>query len=197
MPESSLPEPATGFAPLQRVLHWVVAGLVLATLAGGLVIGRLGFDRVTALLGGSGRDVLYEYHKTFGLIVLGLMLIRLFVRIDRGRPAYNPPIKPWQQAVSQTVHYLFYVLLLAMPVLGWLATDMSDYPVEFFAWDVPQVVPKSEAIGALLYDWHRYVGWTIALLIVLHVGAGLMHWLILRDGVMGRIALPVRRKSRR
>jgi cytochrome b561 len=170
---------------------------VLATLAGGLTIGRLGFDRVTAVLGGPGRDVLYEYHKTFGLIVLGLMLIRLFVRIDRGRPAYDPPLKPWQQGISLTVHYLFYVLLIAMPVLGWLATDMSDYPVEFFAWDFPQVVPKSETVGTLLYDWHRYVGWAIALLIVMHVGAGLMHWLVLRDGVMGRIALPMRPKSRR
>ena len=176
-----------GFSPLQRLLHWLIAVLVLANLAGGLLLVQLGFEGVTELLGGPGRDTLYGFHKTTGLIVLALMLIRLFVRLDRGRPAYDPPIPAWQRLVSRLVHYLFYVLLIAMPILGWMATDTLNFPVQFFGWNLPQFIAKNKAIGEMLYDWHGIVGWTILALVLVHVGAGLMHWLNPRDGVFRRM----------
>lgn len=177
------------YAKVQRVLHWGIAALVLISLAGGLLLGLMGFESVTDTFGGGGRDLIYEYHKTFGLLILALMLIRLFVRFEHATPHYPASITPSQKLASSLVHYLLYVLLLAMPVLGWAATDALNYPVEFFAFNLPQLLPKSQKIGALLFDWHRYIGWTLCALLVLHIGAALMHWLILKDGVMQRMSL--------
>lgn len=175
------------YAPLQRVIHWAMALIVLGTLFIGLLIGVLGFEGVTRLFGGPGRDMLYEYHKTFGLIILGLMVLRLFVRLEAGRPPYDPPLALWQVVVSSLVHYLLYLGLFAMPILGWLATDAMNYPVEFFSWNLPQFIAKDEAMGKALYAAHGYVGWTVAVLLVLHIGAAIKHWLIDQDGVARRM----------
>ena len=177
------------YAPIQRIIHWLMAVIVLGTLAGGLMIGILGFEGVTSMLGGPLRDTLYEYHKTFGLIVLGLMVIRLFLRFEIGHPYYDPPIAPWQRAVSALVHYLTYLALFAMPILGWLATDAMNYPVEFFSWNLPQFIAKDVPMGEALYAAHGFVGWTLVVLLALHIGAALKHWLIDKDGVMRRMSL--------
>jgi len=177
----------TRYVRIQRVLHWLMALIVTAVLAGGLMIGILGFEGVTDLLGRAGRDILYEYHKTFGLIVLALMFLRLFVRVEYGKPKYDPPIKAWERAASAGVQYLLYLALFAMPILGWLATDASDYPVEFLAWNLPQFIAKDKAMGDALYEAHGVVGWTIAALLVLHVGGALKHALSGRKDVIDRI----------
>ncbi|MEM1300459.1 MAG: cytochrome b [Pseudomonadota bacterium] len=175
------------YAPLQRIFHWLMALIILPLAAGGVLIGILGFQGVTDLLGGPLRDTLYEYHKTFGLIVLGLIVARLFLRMELGHPAYDPPLPLWQRLASSLVHYLLYLALFAMPILGWLATDASDYPVEFFHWNLPQFIAKDEAMGKALYATHGTVGWILVALIALHVGAALKHWLIDKDGVAWRM----------
>ena len=175
------------YALLQRIIHWLMALIILPLMAGGLLIGILGFQGVTDFLGASLRDTLYEYHKTFGLVVLGLMLLRLFVRLELGRPAYDAPLALWQKLVSSVVHYALYLALFAMPILGWLATDASDFPVEFFGWDLPQFIAKDEAMGKALYAAHEIVGWTLVGLVALHIGAALKHWLIDKDGVARRM----------
>jgi len=171
----------------QRILHWLLALLALAVLAGGLTLGILGFEGVTEMLGEEQRNMLYEYHKTGGLIILGLMVIRLVVKMDKGRPVYDPPIAGWQRLLSLMVHSAFYILLIAQPILGWLATDASDFPVEFFHWDLPQFIAKDEAMGEALYHWHGLIGWTLAALIVIHVAAALTHAIFWRDRVINRM----------
>jgi cytochrome b561 len=173
----------------QRVIHWAVAVMVICVLSGGLLLGILGFKGVTEVFGASIRNFIYTYHKTFGLIILAAMIIRLGMRIRQGAPPYEPPLEPWQRVMSGIVHKLLYVGLLAMPILGWLATDASEYPVEFFAWSLPQFIAKDQALGALLYDLHGIVGWAVTGLLALHIGAAMMHWLIKRDRVMSRISL--------
>jgi len=171
----------------QRTLHWLIALLVAGVLLGGLTLGLLGFQGVTDLLGDPGRDLLYKYHKTGGLLILALMAVRLAVRIQRGKPAYDPPIAAWERKASTAVQHLLYLALFAMPVLGWLATDAADYPVEFFAWSLPQFIAKDPSLGETLYELHETVGWAIVVLLGLHVGGALKHAIIERDGVMGRI----------
>jgi cytochrome b561 len=175
------------YSRAQRLLHWTVAVLAICVLSGGLVLGVLGFKGVTELFGAPVRNFIYTYHKTFGLIVLALMLIRLVVKLKRGAPPHDPPLERWQAVMSGIVHKLLYVGLIVMPILGWLATDAANYPVEFFVWSLPQFIAKDAALGALLYDLHGIVGWCVAGLFVMHIGAALMHWLVKRDGVMSRM----------
>ena len=147
---------------IQRLLHWLVALMVIGLLASGFLVWYLGFDGVTSMLGDARRDMLYEYHKTFGLIVLGLMALRLFVRLERGKPEYEYDIGLLERLLAAIVQYLFYILLIAQPILGWLATDARSFPVEFFSWNLPDFIPKSpqmDDMGKALYKAHTYVGW--------------------------------------
>ncbi len=165
----------TRYAPLQRIIHWLMAVIIFALLLGGMLIYFLGFQGVTDLLGPSLRDALYEYHKTFGLIVLLLMILRLFVRLEVGKPSYDPPITPFERLASAGVQYMLYLCLFAMPILGWLATDAMNYPVEFFSWDLPQFIAKDEAMGKALYEAHGWVGFGIIILLAMHIGGAVRH----------------------
>ncbi len=175
------------YTGVQRLLHWLIALIVIGLLTSGMLVWFLGFDDVTKLLGEEYRDILYEYHKTFGLIVLGLMAFRLFVRLERGKPPYEHEVNIFELLLSAVVQYLFYVLLFAMPILGWLATDALDYPVEFFSWNLPQFIAKDKAMGEALFEAHAWVGWALVILLFLHAAGAIKHWLFDRDGVMGRM----------
>jgi cytochrome b561 len=184
---SELSPPSPKYTSPQRLLHWAVAIMAIGVLAAGLTLGILGFKGVTDLLGAATRNVIYTYHKTFGLIVLAAMLIRLVVKLKQGAPAYDPPLERWQEAISGIVHKALYICLIAMPTLGWMATDASNYPVEFFSWSLPQFIDKDKALGTLLYDLHGILGWVLTGLLAMHIGAAMMHWLVKRDGVMSRM----------
>lgn len=186
---SEMARPYTGpkYTRLQRALHWTIAIVVLAVLAGGLTLGILGFKGVTELLGEDGRNLLYKYHKTFGLIILAAMLIRLAVKIRQGTPAYEPPLEPWQALASKVVHKALYVALIAMPIFGWLGSDAWNYPVEFFYTEIPQFIDKDKQLGELLYGLHAIFGWIIIGLIAVHFGAAMMHAVVKKDGVLNRM----------
>jgi cytochrome b561 len=171
----------------QRLAHWIIAVIVILVLAGGMLLGILGFKGVTDTFGAPIRNLIYTYHKTFGLIILAAMVVRLALRLKHGAPPYQPPLEPWQATISGMVHKALYVCLFAMPVLGWLATDAANYPVEFFSWSLPQFINKDKELGARLYEMHEIVGWALAGLIAMHIGAAVFHWRVKRDTVMQRM----------
>jgi len=177
------------YSLVQRLLHWLIVILVLALIVIGSLLGRLGFDGVKDLVGVEMINQLYTYHKTFGILVLILMVLRLVLRRVLAFPAYQPPLHWFQRAASLTVHSLLYVALILMPVLGWLATAAGGYPVQFFGATLPGLIGKDEALSETLFQYHAWVGWTILTLIVVHVAAAVYHWKIRRDGVMQRISL--------
>jgi cytochrome b561 len=173
----------------QRLLHWAVAIIAICVLAVGLTLGTLGFDGVKAAFGMDATNLLYKYHKTFGVVLLGLMTLRLMLRLALGRPEYDPPLPRFNRSASAAVHALLYMSLLVQPVLGWLATAAGGYPVEFFSTTLPGLIGKNEALSKTLYGLHGSVGWLILALICIHIGAALMHRFVLRDTVMDRMKL--------
>jgi cytochrome b561 len=175
---------------IHRLLHWAIAVVVLGTLSVGMIFMFLEFEGTLATFGQPMTDLLYTYHKTFGIVVLTLMLLRLGVRLAFGKPAYRPPIAAWERAVSTTVHASLYGLLIVQPMLGWAATAAGGYPVQFFGWTLPGLLSKDEALSERLYGVHGLFGWLILILAALHIAGALRHWLIKRDQVMTRMALP-------
>ncbi|MDN3517038.1 cytochrome b [Aquisalimonas lutea] len=173
----------------QRLIHWVVAVLAVITLAMGLTLGSLGVEGARALFGVTATNLLYTSHKTCGVLMLGLMVLRVVFRVTLGKPGYAHPLPMFQRVASEVVHGALYLLLLAMPVLGWLATAAGDFPVAFFHYELPRLIGTNEALSEQLYAWHGAVGLTVLGLIVLHVAAALYHWRIRRDGVMQRMSL--------
>lgn len=177
------------YTVLQRLFHWGMAVTVLGGLAAGLTIGYYDFAGLKENFGMPVTNAIYEYHKTLGLLTFALLLVRGPLALLYGKPRYNPPITVFERVASITVHALLYAALFLMPIFGWLATDISDYPVEFFNWNLPQFFTKNKELGEFLYDMHRAIGWILAALVALHIAAALKHWLINRDGVMRRMSL--------
>lgn len=177
------------YAYPHRVLHWLVAAVLLFSLATGLTLGTLGFEGARDTLGMAVTNLLYTTHKTLGVIILGLMIARVVTRSIFVVPLHDPPLSAFQYTLSHSVHALLYLVLLIQPVLGWVATATGGFPVQFFHWTLPPLMGENEALSEQLYTWHAWVGWTILVLIALHIAGAFYHWLLVRDGVMKRMSL--------
>lgn len=175
---------------VQRWLHWLIAIRVLGALAGGALLWSFGFEGLKATFGIDVTNAIYTYHKTAGVLVLALMLVRLGLRRWLGAPAPHPSLSPALVSVARATHLAFYGLLILMPVLGWAATAAGGFPVQFFNLTLPGLIWENKALSETLFQLHGIVGLTIAALALLHIAAALRHWLVLKDGVIARIALP-------
>ena len=174
---------------LLRLIHWLVALAVIGALVLGLTLGVLGFEGAKETFGLPVTNEIYKYHKSLGVLVLGLMALRLLIRLVTRKPPYDMPMPRVNRVMSSLVHTLLYVLLLAQPILGWAATAAGDFPIQFFGWELPKYIAKDEALSVMLYDIHFAVGLVLLVLITVHVTAALFHWLAVGDTVMKRISL--------
>ncbi|MEM7667819.1 MAG: cytochrome b/b6 domain-containing protein [Pseudomonadota bacterium] len=177
------------YSLIQRLLHWAIAVVVLALLAGGLLIGQLGFDGLKAAFGQSFTNLIYNLHKSFGVLVLGLMICRVLVRLLIGKPDYSEPLPAPTRIASEAVHGLLYVCLIAMPLLGWFATASGGFPVEFFSSRLPGLIGVDKELSKTLFQLHEWTAYVILAAVGLHIAGGLFHWLVLKDRIMGRISL--------
>jgi cytochrome b561 len=177
------------YSLIQRLLHWLIALLAILMLGIGLTIGTLEHEGMVATFGQDLTNTIYTYHKSFGVLLLGLMVLRVLLRVTLGAPPYRQPLVPWQLTAAKAVHGLLYLVLLAIPVVGWLATAAEGFPVQFFDWQLPGLIGEDKPLGEALFDVHSVLAWILIALIVMHVGAALMHRLIQRDGVMERMPL--------
>ena len=169
-----------GYPSTSKLLHWLIAICVLTTAPVALTMTRIGK--------GPTQDMLYNFHKSLGVLILILMLLRLLNRLAVGAPIADPNIEPWQKKVSSAVHGLLYLLLLAMPVVGYIANSAYGAPTPFFGlFTLPKIVGDNEALAKQLFTLHRWVGYFVILLVLMHVGAAVYHHFIRRDVVLKRM----------
>ena len=171
----------SGFA---KLLHWTIAFCVLAMIPMGFAMTRV----PSGLL----QNSLFTLHRSFGVLVGALMLARLAYRLVNGVPAPEPTLTAWQHIVSHLVHVSLYVLLIAQPIIGWVATSAYGAAISVFGlFTLPAIVEKDEELSKPLFAAHELIGYIIAGLVTLHIGAALFHYFIRRDGVLQRM-LPSR-----
>ena len=169
-----------GYPPTSKLLHWLVAICVLTTVPVAIAMVRV--DK------GPTQDMLYNFHKSLGVLILILMVLRLINRFAVGAPIPDPNIERWQKAASSAVHGLLYVLLLAMPVVGYVANSAYGAPTPFFGlFTLPKIVGDNPELATRLFTLHRWVGFLVILLVLMHVGAALYHYFIRRDVVLNRM----------
>jgi cytochrome b561 len=168
-----------------RVLHWAIAALVLTTIPIGLAMASRAdaniFDAIT--------NTFYAMHKAIGFTVLSFMVLRLMVKIGIGAPAYPASMPRRLVVAAKSVHHLIYILLFVTPILGW--AGVTAYPALVIAGGISlpplPLVPQNEALAERLFAVHGFLAFTLALLLIGHVGAALRHLLIEKDGVFGRM----------
>ena len=161
-----------------RAFHWAIAILVITNIALGLLSDPL--EKVVPLI---------PTHKAIGLTVLVLTLGRIGLRLTWTKPPLPGSVPPIERALASITHFLLYVLMLALPLTGWVFSSAGKYPLTWFglfAW--PKLpVSKDSPFADAAHEAHEVLGFVMLALIVLHVAAALRHHFVLRDGVLRRM----------
>lgn len=158
------------------LLHWLQAGLVIYLL-------WLGWQ-MTELPKGAGRSAAYGLHKSFGLLVLFLTLMRLGWRLRHAPPA--PLVEGREAQLAGAVHVALYAFLLLAPLAGYLASSFTPYPLKFFGIEVIKAGWPDEGLNAAFRTLHQGAVWCGAGLIALHL-AGVLKHLFRREAVLQRM----------
>ncbi|MBV8687160.1 MAG: cytochrome b [Alphaproteobacteria bacterium] len=181
---------ATGLGPerarYSRVaiwLHWAIAGLIVVNL----LLGFFHEDFARPV-----RGTMMTWHKSIGFTVLALTVVRILWRLSHRPPAFDSALKRWETGLATAVHWLFYALLLAIPLSGWLivSTGTKVMPTHFlWLFDIgPLPVTPGEGIHDLAEEAHELLGYAMLLLLVLHVGGAVKHHLDGHRHLIGRMA---------
>lgn len=184
----SLTSPAGDvYHPLHRAIHWIMAVLILGMIPVGIFMSNIPYPPNPAARPEL-KDALYEWHKSFGIVIFVLACLRVAVRQIKGAPPPLATLTPFERIASTATHHLLYVLIFLVPLAGWLPTSMCYGPVNLF-WTVPMTLPfsGSEATCNTIYKAHFAGAVLMTLLILAHVGGALMHLVVKRDGVFRRM----------
>lgn len=159
-----------------RVLHWLMAAMVLIMLF-------IGVGMVSTA--GQLYPVLLALHRPIGIAILLLVLIRLPLRLATGAPALPSDLPPMQKRIAAASHVLLYASMIAMPLIGWAMLSAGGYPaVVTKGFALPPILPHDLQLYAVLRTAHTAVAMLFFALILTHLAAALMHGLIRRDGVL-------------
>jgi cytochrome b561 len=168
-------------------LHWVLAVLIIGML-------WLGFSLEDIPRNTPERGFYVNLHKSFGVLVLALVLLRMAWRATHKAPPLPASIPRWQAQAAAWSHRLLYVCMLLQPLSGYLASSFGKYGVKFFGIPLPQWAWESKAVQSFFGTIHGVVAVTLLVLVAVHVAAALKHLLVNRDQVFQRM-WPGRRGS--
>jgi cytochrome b561 len=186
MPNQSSPSRYTGVA---QWLHWIIAGLVVAQFA----LGWLGED----LPLGAHKLALLARHKSFGMTVLMLALLRVIWRLFNRPPELPAGMSGTERLLARGAHVALYVLLFAMPLSGWLMSSAKNYSVSWFGWFTwPNLIGPNERAFDVLRSTHDTLSWLLFALASLHILAALKHHFWHKDDVLLRM-LPFTKTEKR
>ena len=166
---------------VSQAFHWLIVLLILVLAIVGLTMGEL--PRTPKYFW------VYTAHKSLGITVLALMLLRLGWRLYAGAPAPVAGTPGWQATIANLTHWLLYALVLAMPLSGWLYDSASGLrPFRYFGqFDMPKLVGPNEWLAGLAGQAHAVLFWILALLVAVHAGAALYHHIFQRDDTLRRM----------
>lgn len=162
-----------------RFFHWLMALAILGNGIFGLWM--------TGLAPSMSKINTFALHKSIGLTVLALFVLRLAWRMADRRPP-DEPGPAWQRLAAHMTHGLLYVLIVALPVSGWIFNSAHGYPLQWFKlFNLPPLVAKNDQLMNIAVIVHEYLFYVLLLVLAAHAGAALWHHFILRDNVLRRM----------
>lgn len=166
------------YTSVARALHWIMAVLIIVNLALGIAHDALPKDWAVM-----------PVHKSLGLTVLALTLVRLAWRIGYRPPPLPAAMPGWEKAAAHATHFIFYAFMILVPLTGWIMTSAGTRPLNwFFLFDVPKfAVTKGDILVGLSGEGHEIMGFAWAALIIVHIAAALRHHIVLKDNVLRRM----------
>lgn len=170
---------AKRFPVLSRLLHWLMAAMILAMLF-------IGIGMVASL---GNYHWLVSIHRPLGVAILILVAIRLVNRQINPPPPLPRSMPPLLRFAALGSHVLLYALMFAVPLVGWGMLSAARYPIVLYgALELPPILPQSDMLFAILRTTHTVLALLLFAVFLAHLGAALMHALVFRDGVFESMA---------
>ena len=171
---------ATRWGSVSIGLHWLVVALILLMAWIGL--------RMGGMPNGPAKIATYALHKSVGISILALAVLRLAWRAVTGAPGHVAGTPAWQARIATLAHVALYALLLAIPLSGWLLNSAAGFPLQWFGVvNLPALAGKDHALHELAEEAHELLFWALVLLALVHAAAAMYHHLFLRDDTLSRM----------
>lgn len=169
--------------------HWGAVSMALHWLTVVLIIGQGTVGLLMTEMARSPQKIsVYALHKSFGLTVLALTVLRLLWRWYAGAPEPVPGMPRWQTRIAHAMHGALYALLLAIPMSGWLFNSAAGFPLSWFGlFSLPKLSAYDKTLKAFAHETHETLFYVLAALLLTHAGAALVHHYRDRDATLSRM----------
>ncbi|HET7809350.1 MAG TPA: cytochrome b [Steroidobacteraceae bacterium] len=165
---------------LSKALHWLIVLLILNQW----IIA----ERAHSLPKGPALIQALWWHKSFGITILMLAVIRLAWRLMNPVPDLRAETRPWERVLARVSHVLLYALIFAMPLSGWMMSSARNFPVSWFGWvQLPDLVGADPRLYERLNDLHELLFKVLVAVAALHAAGALKHHFIDRNDVLRRM----------
>ena len=174
-------ESVIGYTGTAKALHWIIVALLIVQFVVAWTMPDIRHDTKP--------DTLINLHLSFGIVILAIAALRLGWRLIHAEPRPEDGLPPWQVQSARVVHWLLYLLIFVVPVLGWMNASFRGFPVVLFGFiEFPKLIATRTPGFAWTGDVHGLLA-TYALLVLvgLHAAAALYHWLVCHDRVLQRM----------
>ncbi|HVV63077.1 MAG TPA: cytochrome b [Pseudolabrys sp.] len=169
-----------GYTGTAKTLHWLILFLLIGQFTVAWTMPHIGRNTVP--------ETLINLHFSIGVIILAVAIVRLIWRATHGEPTPLDGVPPWQTATARIVHWLLYLLLFVVPVLGWINASWRGFPIVMFGIELPKLIATRAPGWGWTGDLHALLAYYVMLTLVgLHVLAALYHYFVRHDGVLQRM----------
>ena len=159
--------------------HWTMAIVLMMLIGEGLYMVDLPISLQKLKL--------FGWHKELGMLALFLVALRIAWRLSNKRPELEA-IPYWQELAARSAHMFFYILMILIPVSGWLIVSAAGLQTSFFGWFlIPNLMPPSKTLLPIFTEIHQWLSYGMIGLLCMHMGAALMHHFIYKDNVLRRM----------
>jgi cytochrome b561 len=174
------PSTSPRYGSTHIALHWLMALLMVAVYA--LIELREIYPK-----GSDPRELMKSLHFMLGLTVLFLAAFRIWVATRTPKPPITPAIPAWQRILAAITHGLLYLLMIGLPLLGWLLLSAAGKPIPFFGLELPSLIAQDKALAKTLKEVHQLAGQAGYFIIGLHTVAALFHHYVVKDNTLRRM----------
>ncbi len=165
---------------LAQLFHWTIVVLIITQFV------LIGIEKDLPL--GVAKLATLARHKSVGITILGLAVLRLLWRWLNPTPPLPNTLKPYERVLANATHFALYALLFVMPLTGWMMSSARSFPVSWFSlFQLPDLVAPNRTLYEALHETHEILAWTLVAVATLHVLAALKHHFVLKDDTLRRM----------
>jgi cytochrome b561 len=172
--------PVVEYNAAAKFFHWFTAAAILCVVPLGIAM--------TNAQPGVTQNQLYDLHRSFGAVVLMATGMRLLWRLIARTPPLVGGLSRWQERVARGAHYVMYVLLFAVPLLGWAGTSAFRAPIFVFGlFELPPIAPQNRELSGALLEMHKLLAFALCAVFLTHITAAAHHHVVRKDATLRRM----------